>query len=340
MACTDFLIPSKQGDYFNGRSMEFALDMDSQVVMQPAGENVQSQAPGNQPGLRWVSKYAFLGVTAINQDTVVDGLNEKGLSFGALLMPTSKYQNVSLNQQSKALAFSLIGRWILGNFSTVAEVKQAIANVRVWQNNIKIGGQVPGLHFAIHDVTGNSLVIEYINGQLNVYDNPYRVLTNYPTFDWHITNIQNYTSLHALNPEPLQYMGKSISFPGQGGGLLGIPGDFTPPSRFIRIFYLKYFAKIPSNPVESVNLALHLLNDVDIARGTVREGSSGAQEDFTKWIVVKDLSRQIIYFRTYDDLNVYKINLNELPLRGGAKYITIPFNQGNPYQNVNSLFAN
>lgn len=336
--CTDFLIQNKQNEFFNGRSMEFAQNLDSQLVLQASGESVQSSAPANQPGLSWVSKYSYLGITAINKETIADGLNEKGLSFGALLLPNASYQNVSLNQQSQALAFNLIGKWILGNFATVDELKKALPQVRVWKAKAGVMNSIPNLHFSVHDASGKSIVVEYINGNLNIYDNPYRVLTNYPTFPWHVTNLENYVSLKAMNAQPLKYMGKSIDLNAQGTGLMGIPGDFTPPSRLVRIFYLKYFARPPLTTQEGVNLAFHLLNTVDIPKGTVRASSAPNSEDFSRWIVVKDLTHQVLYFRTYDNLNVYRVSLNELPIRRGAKYVSVPTQKGNPYTSLNDLF--
>lgn len=81
---------------------------------------------------------------------------------------------------------------------------------------------------------GNSLVIEHVEGELKVYDNLIGVMTNSPTFDWHLTNLRNYVSLSPNNPRPVTVEGVKGTGFGQGGGMLGLPGDYSPPSRFVR----------------------------------------------------------------------------------------------------------
>lgn len=337
-SCTDFLIQAQDGSCVNGRSLEFAAKLPTNLVIQPANEKVQTQAPGNQPGLSWVSQYAYVGVTAVHPDLIADGLNEKGLSFGGLLLPTSVYQKVALSDAQKALPYELVGKWVLGNFSTVQQVKQAITKIRVWKGpNPNWALSVP-LHFSIHDTSGDSVVLEYVNGQLNIYDNEAQVLTNYPTFDWHINNLKNYLNLSPINAPSLSVNQLNLNFPGQGTGLLGMPGGYTPPDRFVRIFYSKAFAHTPSGAKEASNLAFHFLNTVDIPYGVVEEaGSSSAQLDFTQWIVVKDMTNLIFYFRTYDNQNIFQLNLKQLDLT--KNYPPVSIFQPSPNQNANALFT-
>jgi choloylglycine hydrolase len=187
---------------------------------------------------------------------------------------------------------------------------------------------VPPLHLAIHDRLGNHLVIEFIKGEMKVYDNPNTVLTNYPPLDWHLINLQNYIGLTALNSQAVQLKGMDLTGPGQGTGLFGIPGDWTPPSRFVRMTTLLHFAKQANNQMEGVNLAEHLLNAVDIPKGEIiaRDG----EEDYTQWIVIKDLTNKLFYFRTYDNLCLKMIDLKKLNFNPNApqKTMGMSFKQG------------
>lgn len=335
VSCTDFLIQNTSQQAFNGRSMEFAQELPWKIMVQGAGETVQSIAPGKLPGLKWTSKYSYLGMTCVHPDYVIDGLNEKGLSFGALLFPSTQYQSVPVQKNSLSLAAELLGKWVLGNFSTVAEVKEAVQKIYVWKGNLPQELANSPLHFSIHDASGNSLVIEYTQGKLNLYDNPVHVLTNYPAFDWQMTNLENYTSLRSINAPPLVFQGKKISLKGQGSGLTGMPGDYTPPSRFVRIFYNKYFATTPVGVNQSIALSFHLLNTVDIPYGVVKEKAVGNQTvDFTRWSVVKDLSNATLYLRTYQNANVYRLSLNEIKLAPGQQIGPITLDQPVSYSSI------
>ena len=90
------------------------------------------------------------------------------------------------------------------------------------------------VHVVVYDKTGASIVIEPLDGKLKVYDNPLGVITNSPTFDWHMINVRNYVALNPRNVPPVTINGTTFRNMGQGSGMLGLPGDFTPPSRFVR----------------------------------------------------------------------------------------------------------
>jgi len=151
------------------------------------------------------------------------------------------------------------------------------------------------------------------------------VLTNTPKFEWQVTNLSNYINLTAVNKDPLSFDGSVLHPTGQGSGMLGIPGDWTPPSRFVRISLFKNFVTKTLTAEQNQNLAFHLLNTVDIPYGGVRS-VSGKNFDFTQWAVVKDLSNNIFSYRTYLDLNIKTIKLdNEKDmLKGKIKKIAMP----------------
>ena len=121
-------------------------------------------------------------------------------------------------------------------FATIGEVRSAIQNgecviaptvLEGW------GTEAPPFHYIVFDNTGASIVIEPIDGKLKVFDNRLGVLTNSPAFDWHITNLRNYIALNPRNVPPVEIDGMKLRSFGQGSGMLGLPGDFTPPSRFV-----------------------------------------------------------------------------------------------------------
>ena len=122
---------------------------------------------------------------------------------------------------------------MLGNFATVDEVKAAVGDVVVWGEMVPQLGSFAPLHYSVHDAGGKSIVIEYVDGKLHVYDNAVGVLTNSPTYEWHIQNLRNYVNLTAENAKPVKIGNVTYAGTGQGSGLHGLPGDPTPPSRFV-----------------------------------------------------------------------------------------------------------
>lgn len=184
----------------------------------------------------------------------------------------------------------------------------------------------------VQDAAGNCIVIEYVDGKLHIHDNPIGVFTNSPTFDWHITNLSNYVNLSPVNVPPVKLSGEALHGLGQGTGLLGLPGDYTPPSRFVRAVAFSQAAKQQDTAEQGVNLAIHIINTFDIFEGIVAEKKPGSKPEYdtTQWIAISDLKNKRIYFRTYDDLNIRYVDFGRLnfsakepkfiPMEGKQRY--------------------
>src|SRR5579872_3850208 len=167
--CTDFVIVATDQTLVNGRSLEFATDLQSTLKVFPRGQRVSSSDPDRRKGLEWVSKHGYLGVTALGMNITFDGMNEKGLSYGALWLPGfTQYLSVAPEERKMALDFVDLGAWVLGNFASVEEVKVALKDVRVWGHPVPPLPGIPPLHIAVHDAQGNHLVIEFVGGKLQV----------------------------------------------------------------------------------------------------------------------------------------------------------------------------
>jgi choloylglycine hydrolase len=317
-ACTDFMVKAADGTAVVGRSMEWGLDLKSNIWSTPRGETRSSTSPDGKTGVHWTSKYGYLSLDCNNMPLAIDGMNEKGLSMGLLWLPGTVYQDVPKDHPETAMSLLDLGHWLLGSFSTVDEAKAALAKVQVWSPALADWGGKPTAHLAIHDAAGNSAVIEFIDGQQKVYDNPGRVLTNAPTFDWQRTNLRNYISLSPQSDHAITIKGTVLAPPGQGGGFLGIPGDWTPPSRFVRTSAMLAFAEPARNATEAVVLTTHILNAVDIPLGDIREKTGEVEHcDYTQWVVLKDLKNRILYFRSYDNSALKSIDMSKLDFAAG-----------------------
>jgi len=317
-ACTDFQVKAEDGTVVIGRSMEFPVDLHSNVIIVPRGEKFISINDKGIEGIFWTNKYGFLGVDAYNlKNCYVDGFNEKGLSFDALMFVGAEYQPA---EQGKFVTINNLGSWIMGNFATVEEVKEAISKINVAGNILKEAGGDIYCHVAVHDAAGKNLVIEFIGGQVKVYDNPLGVMTNRPDFEWQLTNLRNYINLDAHDKTDKLLNGLKLDPTGVGSGMLGLPGDWTPPSRFVRVAYSLDAALPVKDAAEAVNLTEHLLNMVDIPKGVIKENPAPLvhMEGYAQWIVIKDLTNLILYYRTYENTALKMVDLKKFKLEPGT----------------------
>lgn len=324
-ACTDFIVKAADGTVVDGRSLEWAIPTKSKMTVHPRGQKFVSPAPGKKTGLAWTGKYGFVNVNMYDVDVTVDGMNEKGLSVGSLFLPASKFPQPKPQDASRSLFVLQFGQWLLSNFSTVDEVKKALPSVIVWSEVIPAMGMAFTAHTAVHDAQGNSIVIEFMDHQCQVYDNPTGVMTNSPSFGWQLANLRNYLTLSPYNAQPADYSGLKVIPTGQGSGMLGLPGDATPPSRFIKTVMFTQYSLRPKDAGEAVNLANHILMSLDIPKGISREKSGNDPlYDRTMWVVIKDLKRRVYYFRSYDNPALRAVHLDRLNLSPGAKQVFIP----------------
>jgi choloylglycine hydrolase len=241
----------------------------------------------------------------------VDGLNEKGLHVGLFYFPGfAGYQQVKAEDVGKTLAPWELGSFLLGTCSDVEEALAATGRVRVGEVVQRDMGIVPPVHYVLTDSGGGGVVIEYVGGERKVHPNPLGVVTNSPAFDWHMLNLSNYVNLTVSNVPKLDVNGTEFKAFGQGSGMLGLPGDFTPPSRFVRAVAFSRTALPVATAREGVLQAFHILNQFDIPKGAARGTEHGSVvADYTLWTSAADLKYLRYYFRTYDNSRVRMIDL-------------------------------
>lgn len=317
-ACTDFQVRAQDGTVVIGRSMEFPIDLHSNVVIVPRGEQFTSINDKGVQGVTWTNKYGFLGIDAYNlKNCYVEAFNEKGLAFDALMFTGAVYQPA---EPGKFVTVADLGSWIMGNFTTVEEAREALTKINVTGTSIKEANGDLYMHIALHDALGKNLVIEFIDGKVKVYDNPLGVMTNRPDFEWQINNLRNYINLDAHDKKDRMLNGLKLEPTGVGSGLLGLPGDWTPPSRFVRVAYSLDAALPVQGALEAVNLAEHLLNIVDIPKGAVKENPEPLiyMQGYAQWVVIKDLTNLILYYKTYENTAWKKVELKKFSLAPGA----------------------
>ena len=315
-ACTGIRIEPKDGSVIVGRTMEFAADLRSNVIVIPRAMEYVGSAPGDRPGCRWKSTYASIGANGFNVPAIVDGLNEKGLAVAIYYFPGyAKYQEVKAEDGGRTIAPWELPVYLLGTCADVTEAVQAVRRIRVAEVAQKDMGFVPPCHYIVHDAARRCVVLEYVGGELKIHDNPLGVITNSPTFDWHLTNVRNYVNLSVNNAPPIDVAGIKFGGLGQGSGMLGLPGDFTPPSRFVRAVAFSQSALPVATADQAVLQAFHILNQFDIPKGAARSVDRGKETaDYTLWTSVCDLTNHRYYFRTFDNSRIRMIALKKSDL--------------------------
>ncbi|WJR79203.1 choloylglycine hydrolase family protein [Bradyrhizobium sp. NP1] len=339
-ACTAFRLVAKDGGVVYGRTMEFGFDVKSDVVVVPAGTEISGSLPTGGKGITYKTKYGMVGATVVGLPVIVDGINDQGLAVGLLYFPGyASYPEAMPENKSRAMAPHELGNWILGNFATVDEVKTALKDVVLVPVMVEAIKQPAPVHFIVYDRSGKSIVIEPLDKTLKSFDNPLGVLTNSPNFEWHTTNLRNYLNLMAKNAPAVDLKGMKLTQFGQGSGMLGLPGDATPPSRFVRAVAYSQSAIPAETNKDAVLKAFHILNAFDIPVGVVREEHEGElHTDYTVWSSVADLKDLTWSFKTYNDQSIRTIDLRQAldAAKGQVRHIAMDSKQ--PIENISTRF--
>lgn len=339
-ACTDFKLTASDGTILITRSMEFGQDLKSNLRSSPRGRHFKNTV-SNKPGLSWQSIYGYVYVDGFNLDASFDGINETGLTFEYLYLPgDTKYQTVPAGKEIKSIPYIYFGDWILGNFKSVKEVKEALQDVYVVAQTIpQLGNAILPAHASIYDSQGNGIVVEFYNNEIKIFEN-IGIMTNSPKYDWHVTNLRNYINLSANNPAAIVKDGMIYSGTGQGSGSVGIPGDASPPSRFVKTAFMINNVYKAADAPKLINLAEHIINNVDLPAGYVRSTEQGTTAtDTTQWVVFKDITHKTLYYRTYDDMSLRAISMSEIDFSNLAPRLKMPLMTANTTNNITSEFS-
>jgi choloylglycine hydrolase len=332
LACTAFQIESKDGAQIYFRSMEFGYPFNSKMLIVPRGTEFTGTAPGGKPGKKWTAKYGFVGLNVdIAPNVVADGQNEKGLAIGMLYLPGfAQYQDPAAAPADQSIGSWEVLNYLLANCSSVDEAVGALQDdVYVAQQEFAPFKEVLPVHYWIGDNTGKVVIAEYIGGKLNIHDAPLGTLTNSPPYDWQTLNVGNYVDISPVNvPERKLGNFTSVNY-GQGSGGVGLPGDMSPPSRFIRASLFSHWATPGATALATVNLGFHVLNTFDIFNGAIQSdtadqtantkgflSSTGTptlvNTDTTEWVVAHDRTNLKSYVRTYGGLEIQVVDLNKV----------------------------
>lgn len=304
-ACTGIVLKASDGSKIVARTIEWAATpMKTGYVVIPRGHKHQSLTPSGSDGMTYKARYGYVGVWTEYVTFIVDGINEAGLSAGLFFFPGhGTYQRYEPANNEKTLCDFHFVSWVLSTFDNIDDVKAAISQVDL----VGLDPTIGTVHWRISEPNGRTVVLEFIEGKPCFYDNPLGVLTNAPGFEWHMTNLNNYVNLRTGAADSYQLADAVTLMPlGGGSALLGLPGDFTPPSRFVRAAFMQASAPVQPTGHDAVLQAFRILNNFDIpigmahAQGKAPGGFPGA----TQFIIATDQQSGRLYYRTMWNSNI------------------------------------
>jgi choloylglycine hydrolase len=327
-ACTGIRLKNSDGSFVHGRTVEFGIPIEMDIAYVPAGQSFTGTTPLGE-GLAWEAKHAAIGLVCFGNPGIMDGLNDQGLAAAAFYFPTfASYAETTEENRARSLSPVDFSNWILTNFADVAELRAAIeADTVVVAPTIVPGwpAEPQPFHWVVYDAAGRCLVIEPVGGRLVLHDNPLGSFTNSPTFDWHLTNLRNYLSLEPLDVPKVELEGLTLEALGLGGSLLGLPGDFSSPSRFVRASFYCVTAEPAEDGIGGVLSGFHLLNQFDIPLGAVRSAHGDTTEtDSTQLTLMRDPAARRLYYRTRGDQAIRFVDLDDVdPAAGLQRFSTV-----------------
>ena len=309
--CTSIVLKSKDDHVLLARTMDFSFELEPEMRVFPRFYPLHFDVAEEMN-----EHFAFMGLSKdIGNTYIADGLNEFGLSCAALYFEgyakySENYETGRLNVAAHELVM-----WMLASCKDIDEVIIAFDKIEIVNHKMDFLGVVPPLHWVFLDKSGRSVIIELTETGLNVHENNLGILTNSPDYTWHMTNVRSYIGLDPQQVESREIYGETFKPFGQGSGTFGLPGDFTPPSRFIKTLYNKLSASKATNSKELVLNASHILNGVDIPKGSVK--TQRATLDYTQYTSYMLNSDLKYFYRMHDSLNTKEVSLHDYDLNQG-----------------------
>ena len=309
-ACTGISLTAADGSRVVARTVEWAATpMQCGYVVAPRGHEHQSYTPQGADGMKYTGIYGYVGIYTEYEPFIVEGINEAGLSAGLFFFPQyGEYASYNPANSAKTICDMQFVSWVLSQFSSIDQVKEAIKKVDLVTLDSKIGA----VHWRIAQPDGRMVVLEVVAGVPHFYENKLGVLTNAPGFQWHMTNLNNYVNLEpgsAANNEIKK--GIVLQPLGHGSGMLGLPGDFTSPSRFVRATFFQTTSPVWATGFDTVVQAFHILNNFDIPIGSqhVKAEIPKGLPSATQFTSATDQTAMKFYYRTAWNSNIRCIDL-------------------------------
>lgn len=300
----------KTKDHYFGRNLDVPFSFDENVAVTPRNFPLEFR---RIPALK--KHFAIIGMAVISKGYPLyyDGTNECGLSMAGLNFPGNAVYNPEVPGMENVTPFEFIP-YILGACANVAEAREALSRINLLSENFDESLPLSPLHWIISDKC-ESITVEPLAGGLKIYDNPIGILTNNPTFDFHMTNLNNY--MHLSPKQPVNSFGKEamLSPFSLGMGAVGLPGDLSSISRFVRAAFTKLNSVSEGDENASVSQFFHILDSVFQTRGCSE--TENGESEFTFYSSCCNSDKGIYYYKTYENSRITAVDMHRENLDSG-----------------------
>lgn len=302
--CTAFTLFNNR--LYFGRNMDLDYSFNESVVVTPRHYSFLLKN-----GKKLKNTYAMVGMaTVINgYPLYAEAINEKGVCLAGLNFPQNAFYGKKGNLNENSVAPFELFPILLGQCENIEQIKDILAKIDIV--DVPFSPTLPNapLHWMICDQNNNCLVIECTKDGMVVYDNPLGILTNNPPFPFHLENVRQYLHLSSHNPGIAEENGNRLDNFCEGAGGLGLPGDFSSPSRFAKVFFAKRYSVCDDDEMSCVTQAFHILDSVAMIKGTVITESG--KNDITRYSCVMCSDDISYFYKTYDNNQISVVRLTE-----------------------------
>ncbi|MCM1529914.1 MAG: choloylglycine hydrolase [Alistipes sp.] len=301
----------KTNDFYFGRTLDYEFSYGDEITVTP-----RNYPFSFRNGSEMKTHFAIIGMAYVCNDYPLyyDAVNEKGLCIAGLNFVGNAFYRDAAPDKDNITQFELIP-WILGQCGTVGEARSLLEKINI--TNIPFSENLPvsSLHWMISDKTG-SLTLESVKDGIRIYDNPVGALTNNPPFDIQMFNLTNYMKLSAAPPENKFSDKVELKTYSRGMGALGLPGDLSSMSRFVRAAFTKMNSVSGSSEAESVSQFFHILGSVDQQRGCciLDDGKC----EITLYTSCCNADKGIYYYNTYENHQISAVDMHKEDLDGSG----------------------
>lgn len=297
-------ITFKNGDFYFGRNLDLEYQFGEQVVITP--RNYAITFKKNQ---EYTVHYGMIGMASVaeNYPLYAEAVNEKGLCMAGLNFPGNACYKEEKEGAVNVAPYEIIP-WLLGGCSTVKEAREMLANVNIIELPFTEKLSTAPLHWMLAD-REECIVLEAVEEGLKIYENPWGVLTNNPPFPFYQSYLCNYMNLSSQPPVNRFSQELDLKPYGQGMGGMGLPGDASPASRFVRAAFLKWNSKCSPEENANVSQFFHILDGVAMVQGSVMTPEGKC--DITTYSCCVNVDQGIYYYKTYGNNQIQAIRMDE-----------------------------
>ena len=309
----------KTKDHYFGRNLDYEISFREGVTVTPRNYVFDFRKMGPMK-----THYAMIGMTSLGPDYPLyyDATNEKGLSMAGLNFPGNAVYQPLDPVKDNVTPFEFIP-WVLGQCATVAEARALLANMNMYKEDFSEKMLLSPLHWMIAD-RDECIVAEPVAEGLKVYDDPVKVMTNNPTFDWHMTNLTNYMALSPADPVNVMAPGVELKRYSRGMGGLGLPGDLSSASRFVKAAFTRMNSLSGDSESESVSQFFHILASVEQQRGCCKVDHG---YEYTIYSSCCNTDKGVYYYTTYENSQITAVDMHRCDLERD-KLVSFPLITG------------